>query len=822
MRLIHDSRSVVTRAFGRAPCVAVALLACAPGASRAQEQTQGSEASGGPLQEVIVTATRRAESLSRVPISVTALTQEGLDDRGVKDFSEVARFTPGVNFDNSGTNNISIRGISGTGGAGTTGIYLDDTPIQMRALAFNPDEALPKSFDIDRVEVLRGPQGTLFGAGSEGGTVRYITTQPSLTKTSIYSRAELSSTQGGDPSYEAGVAVGGPLIQDKFGARLSVWYRKDGGWIDRIDPVTLATVDKKANHDETVLVRLAGLWAPSEHWSITPSIYYQDRARNDISTYWPLYSDPGAHRFVSADPSRRSSPDKFYLPALKIEGDIGSARLISNTSYFHRQNQTGYEGTLYNLGFYQAFVFLPPTPLIDGNGVHLPPGATNYRSPSSVDNGQQNITQEIRLQSTDPNARLLWTTGVFFSENRQSYLEQIHDPLLNELSLALTGAPYTDFFVDANGNPVTFDPRFPDDSYFLKTNAKDEQYAAFGELTYGLTERLKATVGARFSRTKFSFDTLTGGPQLFDVPRTGTGANKENSFTPKVSFQFQADPGDMFYATYAKGFRPGGANNPVPFAACSGDFMTFNIPGAPQTFSSDTVNSYEIGAKNNFNNRVKLASSIYYIKWNNIQQTVVPPVCQISFIANLGQAAAKGVDFEADVAVTEKFSLELAAGYTEARYSRDSRFNALEPIPVVANGDAIVGVSSETGGGQPTAPYTVSAGLQYRFSAFSHEAFVRADGEYQGRAKWATAGQDPNTLQFDAANFVLDATTFVSLRGGMSFGSWSVAAFVDNLTDTHKLTDYNFTINDGLGDSRLRRDFTFRPRTFGITAIFRQ
>jgi len=804
------------------PWAAAAVLSCAPCAAWSQEQAQPSkESAPAALQEVVVTATRREESLSKVPISVTALTQESLDDRGIKDFSEVARFTPGVNFDNSGTNNISIRGISGTGGAGTTGIYIDDTPIQMRALAFNPDEALPKAFDIARVEVLRGPQGTLFGAGSEGGTVRYITTQPSLSKTSVYSRAEFSSTQGGDPSYEAGVAVGGPVIEGKFGARLSVWYRKDGGWIDRIDPVTLATVDKNANHDETVLVRLAGLWAPSEHWSITPSLYYQDRARNDISTYWPLYSDPGAHRFVSADPSRRSSPDKFYLPSLKIEGDIGSARLISNTSYYHRENQTGYEGTLYNLGFYQAFVFLPPTPLIDGSGVHLPPGATDYRSPSSVDNRQQNITQEIRLQSTDPNARLLWTTGVFFSENRQTYLEQIHDPLLNELALALTGAPYTDFFVDANGDPVTFDPRFPDDSYFLKTNAKDEQYAVFGELTYGLTERLKATVGARFSRTKFSFDTLTGGPQLFDVPRTGTGDNKENSFTPKVSLQFQADPSDMFYATYAKGFRPGGANNPVPYAACSGDFMTFNITGAPQTYSSDTVNSYEIGAKNNFNNRVKLASSIYYIKWNNIQQTVVPPVCQISFIANLGQAEAKGVDLQAEVAVTNNLSLELAAGYTEARYTRDSKFNDLEPIPVVASGDAIVGATSEAGGGQPTAPYTVSAGLEYRFSAFARQAFVRADAEYQGRAKWATAGQDANTLQFDAANFVLDATTFVSLRGGMAFGSWWVAAFVDNLTDTRKLTDYNFTINDGV-DSRLRRDFTFRPRTFGITAIFRQ
>src|SRR5258708_6212873 len=139
----------------------------------------------GPTQEVLVTATRRAESLSKVPISVTALTREDLDAKGIKDVADIARFVPGVNVDASGTNNISIRGIASSGGAGTTGIYIDDTPIQMRALAFNPDETLPKAFDIDRVEVLRGPQGTLFGAGSEGGTVRYITTQPSLTKTSI-------------------------------------------------------------------------------------------------------------------------------------------------------------------------------------------------------------------------------------------------------------------------------------------------------------------------------------------------------------------------------------------------------------------------------------------------------------------------------------------------------------------------------------------------------------------------------------------------------------------------------------------------------------
>ena len=177
-------RPAAWRALGTMPLAVWLALAGLPASVRAEDQAQSSENTAAALAEVTVTATRREESLSKVPISVTALTEEALDDRGIKDFSEIARFTPGVNFDTSGTNNISIRGISGTGGAGTTGIYIDDTPIQMRALAFNPDEALPKSFDLDRVEVLRGPQGTLFGAGSEGGTVRYITTPPSLTKDS--------------------------------------------------------------------------------------------------------------------------------------------------------------------------------------------------------------------------------------------------------------------------------------------------------------------------------------------------------------------------------------------------------------------------------------------------------------------------------------------------------------------------------------------------------------------------------------------------------------------------------------------------------------
>ena len=807
----------------------VGTLAALCGAAAFAADTTPADDSGGPLQEITVTATRHEESLSKVPLSVTALTQDAMDIRGVKDFQDVARFTPGVNIDNAGTNNISIRGIASSGGAGTTGIYIDDTPIQIRALAFNPDDALPKTFDVDRVEVLRGPQGTLFGAGSEGGTVRYITTQPSLTTNSFYSREEVSFTQGGGPSYEGGIAAGGPIIDGTLGARLTVWYRRDGGYIDRIDPITLGLQDKNANFDETVLYRLAAVWAPNDSWSLTPSIYYQDRYRNDVESYWPLYSNPGNNQFVSADPTQRSDPDRFYLAALKIEGNLGFAKLISNTSYYHRKEQTGYDGTLYNLGFYQSGVFLnedgssasSPYPLLDGTGLHLPAGATDYRSPASIDNGQENFTQEIRLQSNNPSSPLFWTAGLFFSSNRQTYLEQIHDPLLNELSVAATGLTFDNWFVDPDGNPVGYDPRFPNDSYFLQTKAKDQQYAIFGEATYSFTDQYKMTVGARYSKLKYSFDTLTGGPQLFLPPQTGSGDKNENSFTPKVSFSYQQDPRNLYYFTYAKGFRPGGANNPVPYAACSDDFNNFGIPGAPATFDSDSVNSFEVGAKNNFNNRVKIASSIYYIRWSNIQQTVVPPICQISFIANLGEAVAKGIDIQAEVALTDNFTAEIAAGYTSARYTKDSILGTQVPgqpaqQPVVSSGDSIAGQS-----GQPGAPITLTVGLEYKFKLFNKDSFVRVDDEFQSRSKWLSPTQDASTQQFDSANYTLSSTNFASARAGMNFGGWQAALFVDNLTDTHTVTNYNFSIDPGDGNSRLERQFTFRPRTIGITISYR-
>jgi iron complex outermembrane recepter protein len=828
----------------RTICISVALtvatagllLAIDPTAARAADADAESSASSSPLEEVVVTATRREESMSKIAVSVTAITQEGLDLRGIKDIQDVARFTPGIKVDNSGTNNISIRGIASSGGAGTTGIYIDDTPIQMRALAFNPDEALPKSFDIERVEVLRGPQGTLFGAGSMGGTVRYITAQPSLHKDSVYSRSEFSFTQGGDPSYEAGIAAGGPLIDGTLGVRVTAWYRKDGGWIDRINPDTLAVEDKRTNHAETSLFRLAAVWAPNGNWTVTPSFYYQDSKKNDVSNYWTLYSNPSSHHFVSANPTQLLSPDKFYLPSLKIEADFDRVHLISNTSYYHRDDQTGYDGTLYNLGFYQGFfAFDLPQLFLDANGVHLNdpaynppggPGAVGYRSPATVDNGQRNFTQEIRLQSVDNDAKFTWTTGIFYSVNKQEYLEQIHDPQLGQFLQAIytdtgnslgAGATPNDYILDYFG--IGYDPGYPTDSYFLHTHAKDEQLAWFGEGTYKLTDRTKVTLGARYAQMKFDFDSLTGGPQIYDENASRTSSRTETSFTPKVSVQFQATPNDMYYFTYAKGFRPGGGNNPLPVVACSEDFDSdhLDLPnGAPPTFDSDSVNSFEVGAKNNFNNRFKLASSLYYIKWKNIQQTVVPPVCQISFIANLGEATAKGIDLQADIAVTDNFTMELSAGYTDARYTHNSQISLNPDVPpIVATGDAISGQ-----GGQPNPPFTGSVGLEYKFNAFSKDSYVRLDYEHSGAPKWLSASQDSVTAQFSETNYPLPATNFVTLRGGVTLGEWQVAAFVDNLADTHVVTNYDFTISPGDAFNTTQRNYTYRPRTFGMTFTY--
>jgi iron complex outermembrane recepter protein len=805
-------------------------------------------AAGSALEEIVVTATRREENISKVPISVTAMSQDDLDQKGIRDFTEMVRFTPGVSIDTSGTNAISIRGISSSGGAGTTGIYIDDTPIQMRALGFNPDDTLPKTFDMDRVEVLRGPQGTLFGAGSEGGTVRYIMTQPSVTTESTYIRSEASYTQYGEPSGEFGIAHGGPIVDDVLGFRASFWYRYDGGWINRVDDTTGAVTEPNANYANTVAIRLAALYQPASNVKITPSIMYQNKQQHDISTYWPAYSNPGAGEFNDATPERIPIPDQYYLPALKVQVDFAHMTFISNSSYYHRNEQDSYEGTVYDLAYYQSLSWglgcgpasttpTPPCswyPLINASGIHLPPGFTDYSTPNTMTNQQRTWTQEFRLQSTDDGSRWKWTVGAFWSLAQELSIEQLYDPNIDTFFPALFGAANTPDsiygpYYSCNGQGTVQPAQYPVpncDIYYNYNKSYDRQLAGFGEVTYKLTDRLSLSAGGRYAKMGFSLNHYSNGYENYGPSGAG-GSESETAFTPKVGLTFQADDKNMFYTTYAKGYRPGGYNPPLP-PYCGPGLITegFSSGEAPLTYNKDTTQSYEIGSKNNFSDRVKIATSVYYIQWNGIQQNVyVGGNCGLQFTDNLGTAVAKGFDFQADAVIGGGLSIETSVGYTNARFTKTSQSN------LAIAGDAISGEAAINYSPGTNPPWTIAVGPQYDFRLLDHDAFVRADWEYSSRNPWLAPVQDVNSTQFNPNSYTLPATSFTSLRAGVKLGGWQVSLFCDNLFDSHTVLNYAQVQLDAFNPSYLanptaptsvqQNNFTYRPRTIGITGTFR-
>jgi hypothetical protein len=236
------------------------------------------------------------------------------------------------------------------------------------------------------------------------------------------------------------------------------------------------------------------------------------------------------------------------------------------------------------------------------------------------------------------------------------------------------------------------------------------------------------------------------------------------------------------------------------------------------------VQSFEVGAKNNIDNRIRLASSVYYIKWNNIQENVVPPICQIQFTDNLGNAVSKGFDVQADFQLTTALSVESSFGYTDARYTTNTHLGVSTGPPVVATADAVAGPNG-IGTGYSIPPYSATVGLNYKFQAFSYESFVRGDYEYLAGDKWLHASQDPRTSSYDATGLPTPRQAFASLRAGTNFGDWGVNLFVDNLTDSHTILNYNHQTNaygsGALLASPAYRFITYRPRTIGIGVTFK-
>lgn len=800
-------------------CIAVsvmAILAAGASALPAQAQTENAQPQTGQIEEVVVTATRRSELLSKVPASVSAFTAERIDQIDAKSFADLVRYTPSVEFDES-TKDISIRGVNSTAGDATTGIYIDDTPIQLRTLGFGSDNTLPAVFDLERVEVLRGPQGTLFGAGSEGGTVRYITPQPSLTDYSVYGKAEISQTQYGAPSYELGAAVGGPIVDDRLGFRLSAWGRRDGGWVDKVDYMTGATLQSNTNSVNTYALRGALAWQPVAALTITPSIYYQNRDRNNIDDYWVGLSNPDSGNYKTATPENMGDKDHFVLPALKIDYNMSGVELISNTSYFNRHEVVqDYSGTLYNLSYFQGILDpsqdggpedpqgntcpKPPQtcsfrgdlyPLLTPNGINLP-GFGHYESTNYVTNDQENITQEVRLQSNDPDSRLSWIAGVFYTHQNQLSVEEINDPQLAALTEYLWGETIAEAW-----DPAT--QLLPNgDDYINHTQAHEWQLAGFANATYAITDQFKVQVGVRIAKTHFDFTNFSDGPQNFGFLQVPGGKKEETPITPMASLSYQITPDDLVYATVAKGYRIGGANPLFPVDACS------EIKTEPGSYDSDNVVSYEAGTKDKFlDHHLQLSGSVYYLKWNNIQQSVGLPSCGFRYIVNQGAAESRGFDLEGEWLITDAFDVDFSAGYTDAHYTSTSESAGL--------------VLAEPGNRLPGSPWTFSVGAQYSKSIWDHDSYFRLDYQLASRETGLTPERDPLTSLFDGGLEPEPATNVVMVRAGTTIHDFNVALFADNLFNAHPQLNLNHQDSDTL----LYEASTLRPRTFGLTVTYR-
>jgi len=800
---------VLLAAAGGAPL----LLAAQAHAQSATISASSSKATD--VSEIVVTASRREQNLSKVPESVSAFTAAKMDIQGIKSIADVSKFTPGVSFDQD-THDVSIRGIDSTAGSSTTGVYIDDTPVQMRNLGLNANNTLPTVFDLDRVEILRGPQGTLFGAGSEGGTVRYITNQPSLTKFTAFAHGELDYTDGGAPSYELGAAAGGPIVEDKLGFRVSAWWRREGGYIDRVDYQSLGVTEPNANRVDTVALRAAFAWAPTSSLTITPSIDFQKRNQNNYDNYWVGISNPGAGQFLNGTPDRMADPDHWLLPALKIEWKGPGVSFISNTSYYARKEEVnGYSGTLYDLSYFQHFTLgdtygypsdpngNPCTnncqslyPLLTSTGINTSLGQpllNNYVATNVITNSQYNWTQEFRLQSNDPAAKLQWVAGAFMAFNYQRSTEIIYDPELP----ALTNLLWAEDMITAWGQDLL--PGGID--YINDTSAHDRQIALFADGTYSITDQLKFEVGLRFAWTHFDYQNLnTGAQDLLDsggLPATASGSKNEKPLTPKVGLTYQVTSDDMVYGTISKGYRIGGATPPLPAVACGGTF--------PTEYNSDSVWSYEVGTKDRFLDRtLQVSGSLFYINWSNIQQAVYVPTCGIQYTTNLGSAISKGFDLEGQWQLSHAFEVELSVGYTDATFSKTA-FDVFNNI-LAEKGDAL-----------DVVPWTVTLGAQYNFHVFDHPAFLRADDEFNSKRTTPIPAEDPATTYYDPGLVPNPATNLLNLRAGMSVDKWDLALYINNALNAHPQLNLQHQDSDTL----LYEAQTFRPLTVGFAATFR-
>jgi iron complex outermembrane receptor protein len=743
-------------------------------AARAQETGSPSSISTtqsgeNALEEIVVSATRRQESAEKVPISIVAFSQQDLTVGGIKSIADLSAVTPGLQFTaptafTSDLTTVSIRGMNSYTGASTVGIYLDDTPLQARlSVAANVGSPYPVVFDLDRIEVARGPQGTLFGAGSEAGTLRFITNQPSLTNFSGFSHAEVASTENGAPSYEVGVAAGGPIVENEIGFRVSAWTRRDGGYVDLLDPVTESIVQTGVNHADKSAFRAALTFLAGDV-RITPSIYYQTIHLGDGDRFYGnFFSNPSEGLFIDGRLQPEVSTDDLSVASVKVETSLPFADLTSTSSFLHRN---------------MLISTLDASPLVGAEfgGYGNPLGPEFATSPSDVapsPAGQklQGWTEEVRLASNQPDAFLTWVAGVFYDHRRQEDWQVISSLL-----------------VDPTGALI----------YNIDQHVIDDQLAAYIQGDLHLTQKLTLTLGERVSRVKS--DTFVAfGPGFFDVglpPLTRTVLT-ETPNTPRVALSYQADANNLYYSSISKGFRPGGGN------AALANICDY-IP--PQTYKSDYDWSYEIGAKNKlFGGRLQIDSSVFHINWMHVQNLLYLP-CVQAYTANNGNAHINGVDLGLQALATDRLRLGLNIGYADAYFVGDTYDQSGHPLAL--NNDK-VGLLP-----QVNSPWNVNGLANYDIPLAAGESLhLRAQYQYTSRNPGPFITQIPTSAIYNPQLAPDPPTHLTSLRASYTRNTTEVALFANNVFNSHPLlSKFNYTPS-----SDLFTYSTFRPRTLGVS-----
>ncbi len=819
------------------PLVALAGCLAGPVVVIAQQADQGPQPA---LQEVVVTATKRAANIEDVPFSVSATSQQQIINSGSQDLVSLARNIASFTVADlgPGQSQMAIRGISSgqvirdqPGVKEQVGVYLDESPISVAL--FTPDLEL---FDLDRFEVLRGPQGTLFGAGSEAGTVRYITHQPDLGRYEVTTDASYESVEYGGRGGMARGAFNAPL-GDTAAVRLVVYYHHLPGFIDAIQPG--GTVNQDVNDGDRTGARLSFLWKPNDQLSITPRVVYQNLTTNGFPRV-DLYNIL-ANPYTTVAPvtignlqqytqQREGLLDQFLLTDLDINWNFGPATLTSITSYTHREVRVLRDATQ-----------LTGSVTFDALGI---PDQASVRltSPLYDRTGLNVISQEIRVASNGTQM-VDWLAGGFFQHVDRHYGQDLPTPGYDALQESIGLPPNTAFNAPANT------PFYSDLSYRLK------QYAAFGEATWHMTTQWALTAGLRYYKFTEDKDLLFAGLFANDTCVPGTGgpgqpacvfgvvpASTDSSGTsPRFIVSYRPLDDTQLYAQAARGFRLGGINDPINLPLCSPtDKLVF---GNNPNWKDETTWDYELGAKTQWlDKRVTFNLDVFYSDIKNLQATTTAGTCSSRVVFNVPTARSAGVEMELFARPSANWDVGVTASYIDAKLT-SSVTSTIPPAtgspPGTPSTVVVVGGLAD-GNRLPTAPKTQAAAyigytqplasqrdfftnftVQYVGSSFSQ--FENEQPGWGNICSGCPNAANPYAARLDAFGGPLSTNSFTfnpelssytigNLRLGLKTDRWQAAFYINNLWDetAHLALDYERGRTARLGY------LTNQPRTYGL------